>query len=223
MVKKQREGINFLLSQFRMYCEMETDKEKVAFMDAIFLKQFFNKNPNLDVMPKLARLAYKSEVHAIEKSVSGYLGNCKSFLTPTNTGFESTLEDTLEDTLEQVQVQVQVQDQVKGKDKGQNDFLFFEKIDPNHPDVKQRFDKITECYPKQENKHIALKEWCNLTHDERKQFEVFISVYSEHLKREVTEYKWTKSLSKIIEGKMFLDDLGNYTKKKVVKKYLSPI
>lgn len=96
---------------------METDAEKVAFMDAIFNKQFFNIDPDLDTLPKLVRMAYKSEYHILNKSVSAFLRtgellNPKYRLglpTPEDT-LESTLESTPEEVEEKEKVEVEVEE-----------------------------------------------------------------------------------------------------------------
>jgi hypothetical protein len=66
----KRKGFNFFRSYYDVYNELETDKDKVAFMDALLDRQFQGVIPtNLKGM---AKFAYISQVNSIDTQVKGY-------------------------------------------------------------------------------------------------------------------------------------------------------
>jgi hypothetical protein len=67
-MSKDRKAFNFYKSYFEVYNEL-SDKDKVSFMDALLNKQFYGVEPNLD---GLAKFAYLSQKHSIDKQVKGF-------------------------------------------------------------------------------------------------------------------------------------------------------
>lgn len=63
-----RKAIKFYISYFEVASELN-DKDRLAFYDAIFNKQFKNIEPNLKGM---AKFAYISQKHSIDAQVKGY-------------------------------------------------------------------------------------------------------------------------------------------------------
>jgi hypothetical protein len=121
----KRKGFNFFRSYLDVYNEIETDSDKVAFIDALLNRQFFGVKPT--DLKGLARFAYISQTNSIDSQVKGYEDKTKSKLnplevnnhTPTQPPTVGVNKKTLTPTL-------QVEE--KGKEKGQyvytkNDFL----------------------------------------------------------------------------------------------------
>ncbi len=81
----KRKGFNFLRSYFDVYNKLQTDKDKLAFVDAIINKQFLNKDPDSLEFP--VDLAWDSQINAIDSSVKGWIRAEKTDLqgNPLNT------------------------------------------------------------------------------------------------------------------------------------------
>ena len=70
MIKKTtRKGFNFMRSYYDVFNEIDSDRDKLAFIQAILAKQFHNEDKELTGQ---ARFAYVSQMHHIETSVKGY-------------------------------------------------------------------------------------------------------------------------------------------------------
>jgi len=67
---KDRKAFNFFRSYFDIYNELENVEDKVSFMDALLKKQFLNQEPNK--LKGMAKFAYVSQKHSIDKQVKGY-------------------------------------------------------------------------------------------------------------------------------------------------------
>jgi hypothetical protein len=77
----KRKGFNFFRSYYDVYNELETDADKVAFIDALLDRQFLGVKPtNLKGM---AKFAYISQTNSIDSQVKGYEDKTKTILTPT--------------------------------------------------------------------------------------------------------------------------------------------
>jgi hypothetical protein len=80
----KRKGFNFFRSYYDVYNELETDSDKVAFIDALLDRQFLGIKPtNLKGM---AKFAYISQTNSIDSQVKGYEDKTKTTLTPTQGG-----------------------------------------------------------------------------------------------------------------------------------------
>ena len=111
MVKlTKRKGFNFFRSYYDVYNELETDADKVAFIDALLDRQFLGVKPvNLKGM---AKFAYISQTNSIDSQVKGYEDKTKTILTPTEGGAQGgNFTPT-----EQVQEKEKVQEKVKVKE-----------------------------------------------------------------------------------------------------------
>jgi len=75
----KRKGFNFFRSYYDVYNELETDADKVAFIDALLDRQFLGIKPtNLKGM---AKFAYISQTNSIDSQVKGYEDKTKTILT----------------------------------------------------------------------------------------------------------------------------------------------
>lgn len=116
MVKlTKRKGFNFFRSYYDVYNELETNMDKVAFIDALLDRQFLGVKP-LE-LKGMAKFAYISQTNSIDSQVKGYndkmikLGNpiIGGNSTPTYGGQTTpTLQEK-----EKEEVQVQVEDRKK--------------------------------------------------------------------------------------------------------------
>lgn len=68
-----RKAFNFYKSYYDVAKEL-SDKDALAFLMAVFEKQFSNKDPDLKGM---AKFAYLSQEHSILSQVKGYVDKCK--------------------------------------------------------------------------------------------------------------------------------------------------
>ena len=70
MIKEtKRKTFKFYRSYFDVFNELEKDKDKLAFIEAVFNKQFLGIDPELN---GIVKFAYISQVHSIEKQVKGW-------------------------------------------------------------------------------------------------------------------------------------------------------
>jgi hypothetical protein len=77
----KRKGFNFFRSYYDVYNELETDKDKIAFIDALLDRQFLGIKPiNLKGM---AKFAYISQTNSIDSQVKGYEDKTKTNLDGT--------------------------------------------------------------------------------------------------------------------------------------------
>jgi hypothetical protein len=80
----KRKGFNFFRSYFDVYNELETIKDKIAFIDALLERQFMGIKPvNLKGM---AKFAYISQTNSIDSQVKGYEDKTGNILRPTEGG-----------------------------------------------------------------------------------------------------------------------------------------
>ena len=104
----KRKGFNFFRSYYDVYNEL-SDKDKVAFIDALFDRQFLGVKPtNLKGM---AKFAYISQTNSIDSQVKGYEDKTGLILTPYLGGAVGVEKKDLTPSL-----QVQEKEQEKEQD-----------------------------------------------------------------------------------------------------------
>lgn len=81
----KRKGFNFFRSYYDVYNELETDADKVAFIDALLDRQFLGIKPTQ--LTGLAKFAYISQTNSIDSQVKGYEDKTKTILHPTQGGY----------------------------------------------------------------------------------------------------------------------------------------
>ena len=107
----KRKGFNFFRSYFDVYNELETNEDKVAFIDALLDRQFMGVKPtNLKGM---AKFAYVSQTNSIDSQVKGYEDKTGNFFTPTVGGAAGGYVGI--DYTPCLQVEVKVEEEVKVK------------------------------------------------------------------------------------------------------------
>ncbi len=80
----KRKGFNFFRSYYDVYNELETNADKVAFIDALLDRQFLGIKP--ENLKGMAKFAYISQTNSIDSQVKGYEDKTKTTLTPTQGG-----------------------------------------------------------------------------------------------------------------------------------------
>ncbi len=76
MKKTRRKAFNFLRSYYDVYNKLQNDEDKVQYIELIFNKMFHDIDPDNN-LSFVVDLAYESQRHQIEQSVSGYKSKTK--------------------------------------------------------------------------------------------------------------------------------------------------
>ena len=123
---EKRKAFNFYKSYFDVYKHLKSDKDKVAFIDALLNKQFYGVEPQLEGM---AEFAYISQKQIIDQQVKGWEDKTKVNLNPTegdenyptegdeNYPTEGGFNTPSQQEKEKVQEKVQVKEKVNNKNK----------------------------------------------------------------------------------------------------------
>ena len=155
----KRKGFNFFRSYFDVYNELESNEDKVAFIDALLDRQFMGIKPtNLKGM---AKFAYVSQTNSIDSQVKGYEDKTGNILTPTVGGSVGAIEPPC------LQVQVEVKEKVKDISLSlENDFNKFWNIYNKKNDSKRCKDKFIKL-PKKDIEKIleVVNDYVVLTPD----------------------------------------------------------
>ena len=115
----ERKGYSYLRSYWEVWQELESDADKVAFHEAICNMQFEGKETELK---GIAKLAYVSQKHSIEKSLKGFLDVQKRkkivipSADPSQGGSVGASLDPSEQEKEKEKEEEQEKEQVKVKD-----------------------------------------------------------------------------------------------------------
>ena len=76
----KRKQFNFFRSYYDVYNEIPNDKDKLAFIDALFTRQFLGVKP--EGLTGMAKFAYISQTNSIDSQVKGYEDKTKTKLNP---------------------------------------------------------------------------------------------------------------------------------------------
>jgi hypothetical protein len=103
----KRKGFNFFRSYYDVYNELETNEDKVAFIDALLDRQFLGVKPtNLKGM---AKFAYISQTNSIDSQVKGYEDKTGVVLDPTQGGCDGGAYTPTQQVEEKVEVKEKVE------------------------------------------------------------------------------------------------------------------
>ena len=142
----KRKGFNFFRSYYDVYNELETDKDKVAFVDALLDRQFLGVKPT--ELKGMAKFAWISQVNSIDSQVKGYEDKTKTTLndnfTPPTVGVNKK-EIT---PTEQVQVEVQVKEKEQYVCHTHESFLLWFKECRNYINLEYNVKRLS-AYDKQ--------------------------------------------------------------------------
>lgn len=111
MVKlTKRKGFNFFRSYYDVYNELESDADKVAFINALLDRQFLGIKPK--ELKGMAKFAYISQTNSIDSQVKGFEDKTGIILTPSEPPcYGGNLTPCL-----QVEVEVEVKEKVEVED-----------------------------------------------------------------------------------------------------------
>jgi len=105
-----RKAIKFYISYFEVASELN-DKDRLAFYDALFNKQFKNIEPNLKGM---AKFAYISQKHSIDAQVKGYYDITKDEqFNPNQTPMQGATLSPYKQVKEEVKDKEEVKEEIK--------------------------------------------------------------------------------------------------------------
>jgi hypothetical protein len=135
----KRKGFNFFRSYYDVYNELESDKDKLAFINALLDRQFLGEKP--EGLKGMAKFAWISQVNSIDSQVKGYEDKTGVKLTP----------------LARVEINPTPQVEEKGKEKGK------EKEKDIYP-----FDLFWSKYPKKVAKDKCKTSFNRLSLTEKK-------------------------------------------------------
>lgn len=155
----KRKGFNFFRSYFDVYNELESNEDKVAFIDALLDRQFMGIKPtNLKGM---AKFAYVSQTNSIDSQVKGYEDKTGNILTPTVGGSVGAIVPPC------LQVEVEVKEKVKDISLSlENDFNKFWNIYNKKNDLKRCKDKFIKLPKKDIDKILeVVNDYVVLTPD----------------------------------------------------------
>ena len=155
----KRKGFNFFRSYYDVYNELETNEDKIAFIEALLDRQFLGIKPtNLKGM---AKFAYISQTNSIDSQVKGYEDKTGIILTPTVGGAKGGC-----DTPSQ---QVEVKEKEKLEDK--NNVVFEAEI------IEFSFSDFWELYPNKTNKKKAEEKFKKLTKQQKEKIEAHLPYF----------------------------------------------
>jgi len=121
----KRKGFNFFRSYFDVYNELESNIDKVEFIDALLNRQFLGIKPT--EIKGMAKFAYISQTNSIDSQVRGYEDKTKTKLnplepngyTPTQGGCQPNGYTPTQGGCQGGTAQVEEKGEVQGEEKGE--------------------------------------------------------------------------------------------------------
>lgn len=110
----KRKGFNFFRSYFDVYNELESDADKVAFMDALLDRQFMGVKPK--GLTGMAKFAYISQTNSIDSQVKGYEDKTKTKLNPLEVIPDTPKQGGVDTPTGQVEGKGEVEEKEKEKE-----------------------------------------------------------------------------------------------------------
>lgn len=156
----KRKGFNFFRSYYDVYNELETDGDKVAFIDALLDRQFLGIKP--ENLKGMAKFAYISQTNSIDSQVKGYEDKTGTILNPTQGGSVGGLVTPTQQVEEKEKEKVEV--------KEENNFFLAEIIEFS-------FDDFWSLYPNKTNKKKAEEKFNKLTKEQKQKIELHLPFF----------------------------------------------
>lgn len=193
-----RKAFNFFRSYYDVANEL-SDKDRLAFYDALLLKQFENKNTDLKGM---ANFAYVSQNHSIESQLKGYYDKTK------DEKFNPKLPPSVGGTLPP-SVQEKEEEEVQEKEEVQQ--------------VKLSFDLFWNLYPKRIARTRCEPKWNKLTLEQQNKiistlpnfikYKPFESYTHPNPETYLNQERWNDEIEIKTEKKQYTlsSPLGNWT------------
>jgi hypothetical protein len=175
-----RKAFNFYKSYYDVLAELN-DTEKLKFLMALLNKQFYNVEPDLKGM---AKFAYISQKHSIDKQVIGYQDKTKEKLTPMVGGL----------------IGGSVGGCQQEKEKGQGKEEEKDKLSID-------FDIFWNLYDKKEQKENCIKIWEKLDIETQK---IIVEILPEYVKYK-SDKKFRPNPQTFLNQKRWLDEIPKST------------
>lgn len=149
----KRKGFNFFRSYYDVFNELESDADKLEFIEVLLDRQFLGKKP--DNLRGMVRFAWISQVNSIDSQVKGYEDKTQTKLTPCQGGTVGVNENSFTPSL-QVQEKGKEKEEVQGEEKEQE----------ASPDILP-FETFWNFYNKKVDRSKCEKKWLKITNPEK--------------------------------------------------------
>jgi hypothetical protein len=156
----KRKGFNFFRSYYDVYNELETNADKVAFIDALLDRQFLGIKP--ENLKGMAKFAYISQTNSIDSQVKGYEDKTGTILNPTQGGGVGGLVTPTQQVEEKEKEKVEV--------KEENNIFLAEVLEFS-------FDDFWSLYPNKTNKKKAEEKFNKLTKEQKQKIELHLPFF----------------------------------------------
>jgi hypothetical protein len=162
MVKlTKRKGFNFFRSYYDVYNELENDKDKIAFIEALLDRQFLGLKPT--DLKGMAKFAYISQTNSIDSQVKGFEDKTGIILHPSVGGCVGVITPP--------SLQVEVEGKVEVEEKEENNGVFEAEI------IEYSFTDFWEVYPNKTNKKLAEVKFNKLTKEQKDLVEYHLPLF----------------------------------------------
>jgi hypothetical protein len=162
MVKlTKRKGFNFFRSYYDVYNELENDKDKISFIEALLDRQFLGLKPT--DLKGMAKFAYISQTNSIDSQVKGFEDKTGIILHPSVGGCVGVITPP--------SLQVEVEGKVEVEEKEENNGVFEAEI------IEYSFTDFWEVYPNKTNKKLAEVKFNKLTKEQKDLVEYHLPLF----------------------------------------------
>ena len=192
MSQKTRLLFKFYRSYFDVACEL-SDKDRLAFYDAIMQRQFLGIEPNLKGVSKLA---YVSQKHNIDAQVKGWEDYFKTQISDTHAMIPPMIPPM-------------IQEEEKEKDKEE------EKETIKKTNTIYSFDEFWETYNKKTGRENCERIYARLKDKDYAKIKETLPIYLESLKGK--EKQFQKNPQTYLNGKYWEDEIFQEPKKYDIK------
>jgi len=153
MKKTKRKAFNFLRSYYDVFNKLQTDAQKLKFIECLLDKQFLDVDPNdIDF---IVDLAFESQRHQIENSVKGYKSKSKDPMQggcqdPTQGGTQGVTQGGTQGACLQEEEKEQEKEKEEVQEKEEYKFI----INISNENVLNEYEKISFSYWKLFKKNL---------------------------------------------------------------------
>ena len=182
MSQKTRLLFKFYRSYFDVACEL-SDKDRLAFYDAIMQKEFLGIEPNLKGS---ARFAYISQKHSIDAQVKGWEDYFKTQIADTHATIPPTIPPT-------------IQEEEKEKEEEEEEETI------KKTNTVFSFDEFWETYNKKTGRVDCERIYARLKDKDYAKIKETLPIYLERLKEKDKQYQ--KNPKTYLNGRYWEDEI----------------
>ena len=183
MSQKTRLSFKFYRSYFDVACEL-SDKDRLAFYDAIMQKEFLGIEPNLKGS---ARFAYISQKHSIDAQVKGWEDYFKTQIADTH----ATIPPTIPPMIQEEEKEKEEEEEEKETIKKTNTVF--------------SFDEFWETYNKKTGRVDCERIYARLKDKDYAKIKETLPIYLERLKEKDKQYQ--KNPKTYLNGRYWEDEI----------------